>query len=117
MITSTNELSKIILDRKSVSQGVTLSYLTRSICLKYRAVAIFLLFLQPVFGQTKKSNDFGQSKFPDLDNEFAAKVASTSKEKVLSKDVILMLTNKDTTIYKKELGQFNSKTQAPLGRT
>lgn len=78
---------------------VTMSYKVSATCLKSSWLALFLLFLQAVSGQ---------SKFQDLEQEFV------SKQKALGKDVVLMLW-KDTLIYKKELGEFNTKTQAPIG--
>ena len=76
-----------------------MSYLARSICLKYRALGLFLLFLQPVFAQYN---------FTDVDQEWQA------KQKLLGKDAVFMLANKDTTIFKREVGEFNSKTAAPI---
>jgi CubicO group peptidase (beta-lactamase class C family) len=75
-----------------------MSYKVRSTCLKYRALGLFLLFLQPVFAQY----DFGE-----LDQEWQA------NQKLLGKDAVIMLW-KDTLIYKKEVGDFNSKTVAPI---
>ncbi len=76
-----------------------MSYISRSTCLKYRALAIFLLFLQPVFAQYD---------FQDLDQEWQA------KQKLLGKDAVFMLANKDTIIFKREVGDFSSKTVAPI---
>lgn len=77
-----------------------MSYKLSSICLKSSLVAVFLLILQA---------GFSQSNFADLDQAIQA------KEKVLGKDFVVMLWKKgDTLIYKKEMGQFNSKTQAPI---
>src|SRR5204863_4336514 len=70
------------------------------VCIKVMGVLTFLLILQPVTGQ---------QKFSDLDDLLQ------QKQKVLGKDFVVMLWKKDDTlIYKKELGEFNSKTQAPI---
>ena len=69
------------------------------ICLNSSLLALFLLFLQPLFAQTN---------FHDLDQEWEA------RQKLLGKDAVILLANKDTTIYKKEVGDFNAKTIAPI---
>ncbi|HYM93267.1 MAG TPA: serine hydrolase domain-containing protein [Chitinophagaceae bacterium] len=69
------------------------------ICLKSSLLIGFLLLLQPVFSQYN---------FSDL-NE-----ALLSKQKVLGNNVVFILWNKDSLLYKKEMGDFNSKTQAPI---
>src|SRR6185295_7093529 len=76
-----------------------MSYNLSPSCLKSSLLALFLLFLQPVFGQYN---------FHDLDQEWQ------SRQKLLGKDAVIMLANKDTIIYKKEVGEFNSKTIAPI---
>jgi len=73
------------------------------------AVALLILqsVLQPVAAQRK--TDVGQQNFPELDDII------TQKQKLLGKDFVVMLWKKDDTlVYKKELGDFNSKTQAPI---
>ncbi len=71
-----------------------------STCIKVTTVFAFLLLLQPVFAQ---------QKFSDLDDIFL------QKQKLLGKDFVVMIWKKDDTlVYKKELGDFNSKTQAPI---
>jgi CubicO group peptidase (beta-lactamase class C family) len=69
------------------------------ICLKSSLLASFLLFLQ-------SSN--AQYNFHDLDQEWQ------SRQKLLGKDAVILLANKDTIIYKKEVGDFNAKTVAPI---
>ena len=59
----------------------------------------FLLFLQPVFAQPS---------WAELDK------ALQDKQKLLGNNVVVMLWNKDSMLYKKEMGEFNSKTQAPI---
>lgn len=78
-----------------------MSYKVSSACLKSSLLAGFLLFLQPVFAQYN---------FEALDQEFQA------KQKMLGKDAVLLVWKKDDTlIYKKETGDFNAKTAAPIG--
>jgi CubicO group peptidase (beta-lactamase class C family) len=73
----------------------------RLICLKSSLLALSLLFLQSA---QFDSTELGQ--------------AFQSKQKLLGKDVVLMLWKKDDTlIYKRELGEFNSKTVAPIANS
>lgn len=76
-----------------------MSYKVSSICMKVTFVAGFLLFFQPVFSQYNWS---------ELDNELAA------KQKLLGQDLVAMIWKGDSLVYKKEMGSFNSKTQAPI---
>jgi CubicO group peptidase (beta-lactamase class C family) len=77
-----------------------MSYKISLICLKSSLIAGFLLILQGAYSQ---------SDFSDLDQAIQA------KQKLLGKDFVVMLWKKDDTlIYKKEVGEFNSKTQAPI---
>lgn len=75
-----------------------MSYKVSSICLKSSLVAIFLLLLQPCFGQYD---------WDEMNKELEA------KQKLLGNNVVCLLW-KDSLIYKKEMGDFNSKTQAPI---
>ncbi|MEO5562718.1 MAG: serine hydrolase domain-containing protein [Chitinophagaceae bacterium] len=75
-----------------------MAYKISIICIKVIPLAGFLLFLQPAFGQ-----DWNQ-----FDNELKA------RQKLLGNNVVAMVWAKDTLAYKKELGEFNSKTQAPI---
>ncbi len=77
-----------------------MAYKNSSTCTKVTIALVFMLLLQPVFAQ---------QKFSDLDDIFL------QKQKLLGKDFVVMLWKKDDTlVYKKELGDFNSKTQAPI---
>lgn len=67
--------------------------------MKVIPVALFLLFLQPVYAQYN---------WGDLDAQLEA------KQKILGNDFVVMLWKGDTLVYKKERGTFNSKTQAPI---
>ena len=60
---------------------------------------IFMLQLQQVLAQTN---------WADVDAEV------TSKQKMLGNDLVAIILSGDSIVYKKELGSFNSKTQAPI---
>jgi len=90
-------------------QRETMAYPVLSVCIKVTTVLAFLLILQPVVGQRNAKPLPGQEKFSDLDDLLA------QKQKALGKDFVVMVWKKnDTLVYKKELGEFNSKTQAPI---
>lgn len=77
-----------------------MSYKNSHICMKVIAFLGFLLLFQP---------SFAQSDFSDLESNLQR------KQKELGKDFVVMIWKKDDTlVYKKDFGQFNSKTQAPL---
>ncbi len=76
-----------------------MSYKVSSICLKVLTGFVFLLLLQPIKAQYN---------WAALDAELQA------KQKLLGTDVVCMIWNKDSMLYKKEMGDFNSKTQAPI---
>lgn len=81
--------------------------------MKVTSVAAFLLLLQPVFAQYN---------WTELDQTL------TEKQKLLGNNIVAMICSKgtlpgspsgpsekgDSLIYKKEMGDFNSKTQAPI---
>ena len=88
---------QIIIQAKS---PVTMAYRSSFICINVISFLSFLLLLQPVFAQ---------QSFSDLDNILQ------QNQKLLGKDFVVMLWKKDDTlVYKKEFGDFNSKTQAPI---
>jgi len=76
----------------------TMTYKTKNTCTKVIFLLSFLLLLQAAFGQ-----DWSQ-----LDTELK------SRQKVLGNNVVMMVWKNDTIAFKKELGEFNSKTQAPI---
>ena len=76
-----------------------MSYKVSSICLKVLSVAAFLLLLQPI----KAQYNWG-----DLDAQLEA------KQKFLGTNIVVMLWKGDSLVYKKEMGGFNIKTQAPI---
>jgi CubicO group peptidase (beta-lactamase class C family) len=91
--------SKIIHSLLRRSKSVTMSYKLNSICLKSSLVAVFLLLLQPAFSQYD---------WTELDQELQA------KQKLLGTNIVCLLWKKDSLIYKKEMGDFNAKTVAPI---
>jgi CubicO group peptidase (beta-lactamase class C family) len=77
-----------------------MSYKTGISCLKVLVTLVLLLFLQP---------SIAQKDFSELE------AAIAEKQKILGKDYVVMIWKKDDSlIYKKEAGQFNSKTTAPV---
>lgn len=76
-----------------------MSYKVNSICMKVISIVCFLLFFQPVFSQYDWS---------ELNKELEA------KQKLLGNDLVAMIWKGDSLVYKKEMGSFNSKTQAPI---
>jgi CubicO group peptidase (beta-lactamase class C family) len=76
-----------------------MSYKVSAICMKVMIVSCFMLILQPLFAQYN---------FSDLD------AMLERNKKQLGNNVVTMIW-KDTMIHKKEIGEFNSKTAAPIG--
>lgn len=77
-----------------------MAYNTRNTCLYSSFAAITLLFFQPLFSQYN---------FTGLDQKLEA------EKKLLGKDFVVMIWKKDDTlIYKKEVGEYKSKTVAPI---
>src|SRR4030095_2640952 len=77
----------------------TMSYKFNPICLKSILLLGFLLLLQPLFSQYN---------FTELDQVLQ------QKQKLLGNNLVAMIWKNDTLIYKKEMGDVNSKTQAPI---
>jgi CubicO group peptidase (beta-lactamase class C family) len=76
-----------------------MAYKMKVICLKSRLLALLLLLLQPAIAQYD---------WAELDSELQ------SRQKLLGTNVVAMVWKGDSLIYKKEMGDFNSKTQAPI---
>jgi CubicO group peptidase (beta-lactamase class C family) len=76
-----------------------MSYKVSSICLKVLSVLSFLLFLQSATAQYN---------WTELETELQA------KQKILGTDAVAVIWKGDSLVYKKEMGAFNSKTQAPI---
>jgi CubicO group peptidase (beta-lactamase class C family) len=85
-----------------------MSYKLQFNCLKYSSVILFLLFLQTVVAQTKKNEkEYGISNFEELN------VALNQNQKLLGTDLVTLVWT-DTIVFKKEMGDFNAKTEAPI---
>jgi CubicO group peptidase (beta-lactamase class C family) len=97
--TSSKLLAKIDHFRRCGSGGATMSHKVSSICMKVISVTLFLLFLQPASAQYN---------WTDLNTELEA------KQKLLGTNVVAMIWKGDSLVFKKEMGEFNSKTQAPI---
>jgi CubicO group peptidase (beta-lactamase class C family) len=76
-----------------------MSYKVSFICTKVMSATVFLLLLQPV----KAQYDWGRLT-ADLE----------AKQKLLGNNLVAMIWKDDSLVYKKEMGEFNSKTQAPI---
>jgi len=76
-----------------------MSYKYKTNCLKYSAVAIFMLLFQGAFTQ---------SSFSELDKMI------TEKQKIIGQDLVLIIAKKDSIVYQKAFGAFNAKTVAPV---
>jgi CubicO group peptidase (beta-lactamase class C family) len=78
----------------------TMSYKVNPICMKVISIVVSLLFFQ---------TSFSQYDFSGLDSKLA------EKQKLLGKDFVVLIWKKDDTlIYKKEVGDYKSKTVAPI---
>jgi CubicO group peptidase (beta-lactamase class C family) len=76
-----------------------MTYNRLSTCLLGFILSAGLLFFQPLRAQYNFS-------------EFEA--ALTARQKLIGKDAVVLIWKGDSMIYKKEMGEFNSKTQAPI---
>jgi CubicO group peptidase (beta-lactamase class C family) len=87
----------------------TMSQQMKTNCLKFISILIFLLFLQTAQAQPgkKKDKELGVENFAALDG------LVTQSQKLLGNDVVVLVWA-DTLVYKKELGAFNDKIQAPI---
>jgi CubicO group peptidase (beta-lactamase class C family) len=92
-------VSKTIHLASKTQAGVTLAGKVNSICLKSSLLLGFLLLLQPVFSQYN---------FTEFDR------ALQQKQRLLGNNLVALICKGDSIIYKKELGGFNSSTQAPI---
>jgi len=85
-----------------------MSYKIKSGCLKFSTIAIFLLFFHNSFSQTSKiPKEVGTNRFEDLD------ALVQQNQKLLGDNIVAMVWT-DTLVYKRELGDFDSKTVAPI---
>ncbi|HWR33878.1 MAG TPA: serine hydrolase domain-containing protein, partial [Chitinophagaceae bacterium] len=76
-----------------------MSHKVSSICMKVIQAFAFLLLLQPAFSQYN---------WTELDKKLE------DNQKLLGNNVVCLLWKGDSLVYKKEMGGFNSKTQAPI---
>lgn len=77
-----------------------MAYKSSSTCMKVTSLSVFMLFFQ---------TGFSQQNFGDVEKILK------EKQQLLGKDYVAMIWKKDDTlVYKKEFGEFNSKTQAPI---
>lgn len=85
-----------------------MSYKVSSSCLKFSTLAVFLLLFQISFSQKNKvPKEIGINRFEDLDAQVQ------QNQKLLAGNVVAMVWT-DTLVYKRELGDFDSKTAAPI---
>ncbi|MGZ3886275.1 MAG: serine hydrolase domain-containing protein [Flavisolibacter sp.] len=87
-----------------------MSYKLRFICLKFSSILVFLLFLHTAFSQSKSKKDdreYGLERYPELD------AALGQYQKLLGNNLVAMVWT-DTLVFRKEMGDFNSKTEAPV---
>ncbi len=81
----------------------------RFYCLKFSVFIVSLLILQTANSQKKEKPLPAKYDFGDLDNLLA------QKEKLIGKDYVVLIWEKDDTlVYKKEVGEYKSKTIAPV---
>src|SRR5215471_6131951 len=99
-----NSIAKIIHPFYIPGGCETMAYRVYWLCINVTTILTFLLILQPVDGQRNVKPLPGQEKFSDLDGLLV------QKQKELGKDFVVMLWKKDDTlVFKKELGEFNTK--------
>jgi CubicO group peptidase (beta-lactamase class C family) len=85
-----------------------MSYKLNKSCLKFSALAFLLLFFQVGFSQSKKvPKEVGINRFEDLD------ALVQQNQKALGGNVVAMVWT-DSLVYKRELGEFDAKTAAPI---
>jgi len=81
----------------------------RFYCLKFSLFIVSLLIFQTAISQKKEKPLPQKYDFTALDDLL------TQKQKLIGKDYVVLIWEKDDTlIYKKEVGEYKSKTQAPI---
>jgi len=93
------QVSKIIQSAGSSPGCATLSYKVKLLCMKVITLLCLLLFLQTIYAQYNWS---------ELDQELE------HRKKLFGNNVVALIWKDDSLIYKKEMGEFNMKTQAPI---
>jgi CubicO group peptidase (beta-lactamase class C family) len=87
----------------------TMSLKIRFYCLKFSVFIVSLLFFQTVISQKKEKPLPVKYDFSELDNLL------TQKQGLIGKDYVVLIWEKDDTlVYKKEVGEYKSKTIAPV---
>jgi CubicO group peptidase (beta-lactamase class C family) len=85
-----------------------MSYKLNKSCLIFSTLSLFLLFFQVGFSQSKKvPKEVGIARFEDLD------ALVQQNQKALGGNVVAMVWT-DSLVYKRELGEFDAKTAAPI---
>jgi len=76
-----------------------MSYQLKCNCLKFSLLGLILLIFQ---------SSYSQYNFTELDSKLS------EKRKLLGENLVVLVAGKDSLIYKKQLGDFNEKTAAPI---
>ena len=86
-----------------------MSYKFTAACLKFSCLALLLLIIQSTSAQTNRKNpkEVGVARFATLD------AMVQQNQKLLGDDVVAMVWT-DTLVYKRELGEFDARTLAPV---
>jgi CubicO group peptidase (beta-lactamase class C family) len=77
------------------------------ICLNFSILLLALLEFQAGLGQ-KKGKDFGNTNYKDLDELLVR------KQKQLGEHLMVLVSNTDTVVYKKTLGEMDDRTATPV---
>ena len=78
-------------------------------CLKFSIFIVSLLIFQTINAQKKQKPLISKYDLSNLDKILE------EKQKIIGKDYVVLIWKKDDTLeYKKEVGEYNSKTQAPI---
>jgi len=87
----------------------TMSLKIRFYCLKFSIFIVTLLIFQTTFAQKKEKPLISKYNFSGLDRILE------EKQGLLGKDYVVLIWKKDDTLtYKKEVGEYKSKTIAPI---
>lgn len=86
-----------------------MSYKVISTCLKCSLLGLFLLLLQSAHSQRKQDYFSPKYNWSDLNKELEA------NQKLLGNNLVMLVWKKDDSlVYKREMGDFSSRTQAPI---
>ena len=106
-----NGLSSVVILQTAIQEpnSETMSLKNRFYCLKFSIFIITLLIFQTANSQKKEKPLPSKYDFSELDNLLA------QKQSLIGNDYVVMIWEKgDTLIYKKEVGEYKSKTVAPI---